>query len=259
MAGDVNTLTPQEKAQGWQLLFDGKSFDGWKNPADLSPPGDSWGIENGCLKSRSHPKLREDLFTAGTFEDFELAFEWKISPGGNSGLKYRVQDRFFIDERRLQKGEFKKFEDLANASIRSRSTKRRDATQEYVVGFEYQVIDAAHPDARRGAYYQAGALYDMLPATSHAGKAPGEFNQARVVVRGQHIEHWLNGVKVVDGRLDSAAAMAHAEERWTRTSPIYGALSGQPKKSCPITLQNHNDEAWFRSIKIRRLSAQSAK
>lgn len=254
LAADPNTLTPEEKAQGWQLLFDGKTFQGWANPGDLSPPGDSWVIEDGCLKSRSHPNLREDLFTTSTFDNFELAFEWKISPGGNSGLKYRIQDRFFVDERRLKKGEFKKFEDVANASIRSRSTKRKDATQEYIVGFEYQVIDDAnHPDARRGPFYQSGALYDMLPATRLAAKAPGEFNQARIVVRGDRIEHWLNGVKVVEGKLNSPAAMAHAEKRWTRESPIFQALSQQPKKSTPIVLQNHNDEAWFRSIRIRRL------
>ncbi|MBL8232545.1 MAG: DUF1080 domain-containing protein [Bryobacterales bacterium] len=253
-AADPNTLTPEEKAAGWKLLFDGKSFAGWVDVSKLSPPGQSWMIEDGCLKSKAKPGLREDLFTNGTYGDFELSFEWKISPGGNSGLKYRIQDRFFINEKRLKAEGFKRFEDLANDSIRSRATKRADSTQEYIVGFEYQVIDdAGHADARRGGYYQAGALYDMLATTQAAAKKPGEFNQARVVVRGNRIEHWLNGVKVVDGSLDAPDTLARAAKRWTTESPIYKALATQPRKQSPIALQNHNDEAWFRAIKIRTL------
>ncbi|MCS7024792.1 MAG: DUF1080 domain-containing protein [Bryobacteraceae bacterium] len=251
-AAEPNILTPEEKASGWRLLFDGKSFQGWIDLSTLQPPGRSWTIEDGCLKATAKPRIREDLFTTESFGDFELAFEWKISPRGNSGVKYRIQDRFFIDERRLLTGRFLRFEDLANDSIRSRATPRAQATQEYIVGFEYQVIDdEGHPDARRGAYYQAGALYDMIGASQPAAKKPGEFNQARIVVRGNHIEHWLNGVKVVDGDLDAPETLARAAKRWTAESPIYKALATQPKRRTPIALQNHNDEAWFRSLKIR--------
>ncbi|MFN9083970.1 MAG: DUF1080 domain-containing protein, partial [Acidobacteriota bacterium] len=88
-AADPNRLTTEEKAAGWKLLFDGKSMTGWNDLRRQTPPGDSWAIEDGCLKAVPHPKLREDLFTAAKFGDFELAFEWKVSPGGNSGLKYR--------------------------------------------------------------------------------------------------------------------------------------------------------------------------
>lgn len=254
LAAEPNTLSKEEKAAGWKLLFDGKSFKGWNDVSKLNPPGNSWAIEDGCLKSLAKPGVREDLFTTANFTDFELAFEWKISPGGNSGLKYRIQDRFFIDERRSKKEGFKRFEDLANDSIRTRATKRADATQEYIVGFEYQVIDdAAHPDARRGGYYQAGALYDMIATSQAAAKKPGEFNEARIVVRGNRIEHWLNGVKVVEGTLDAPETLARAAKRWTTESPIYKALANQPRKATPIALQNHNDEAWFRSIRIRPL------
>jgi hypothetical protein len=253
-SADPNTLTSQEKSAGWKLLFDGKSFAGWNDPARKVPPGDSWLIEDGCLKSRHRPKVREDLFTTESFDDFELTFEWKISPGGNSGLKYRIQDRFFVDERRLKAGQFRRFEDLANDSIKDRATKRENATQEYVVGFEYQVIDdAGHADARRGALYQAGALYGMIPASKAAAKPPGEFNLSRIVVKGTHIEHWLNGVKVIDGDLKSDGIKAYSEKRWGATSPIHLALTEQRVRSSPICLQNHNDEAWFRSIKIRKL------
>jgi hypothetical protein len=251
-AAEPNQLTPQEKAAGWQLLFDGKSLKGWEDVRKSTPPGDAWTIEAGCIKSVASPKLREDLFSVAKFGDFELTFEWKISKGGNSGVKYRVQDRFWLDESRIK--EYKKFEDLANDSVRSRKVTRKDGTQEYIVGFEYQVIDnGGHRDAQRGAYYQAGALYGMVPAAKAAAKAVGEFNVARLVVKGKHFEHWLNGEKVAEGELDGAAGLAKTADRWTKESLIYQALANQPVKQCPITLQNHGDEAWFRNIKIRPL------
>ncbi|MFN0105380.1 MAG: DUF1080 domain-containing protein [Bryobacteraceae bacterium] len=246
IAAAPNTLTKEEKAAGWKLLFDGKTMSGWE------AAGHAWIIDDGALKSVPNPKLREDLFTNETFGDFELAWEWKLEPKGNSGLKYRIQDRFFVDERRIK--EYKKFEDLANDAIRSRKTKRSEATQEYIVGFEYQMIDdAGHADAKRGAYYQAGALYSMLPAARAAAKTVGEYNQSRVVVKGNHIEHWLNGVKVVEGELDAPATLEKSAARWSVDSPIHKALASQPKKESPIALQNHGDSAWFRSIKIRKL------
>ncbi len=238
-AADPNTLTPEEKAAGWKLLFDGKSMKGWNDIRKQTPPGDSWTIEDACLKSVPHPKLREDLFTAAKYADFELAFEWKVSPGGNSGLKYRIQDRFWLDEKRIK--EYKKFEELANAYATKRDGTRSAGTQE------------GHRDAQRGAYYQAGALYGMVPAAQAAAKPVGEFNQARVLVKGKHFEHWLNGIKVAEGEMDAPAALAKTADRWTKESPIYKALANQPDKLCPIALQNHGDAAWFRSIKIRPL------
>lgn len=251
-AAEPNALTPEEKKQGWKLLFDGKSMAGWNDPAKSSPPGDSWSIDNGALKSKKNPAIREDLFTAAEYGDFELSFEWKISPGGNSGLKYRVQDRFYCDDRQVKK--YGKFETMANEAIKSRAIARAAATQEYVVGFEFQVIDdSGHADARRGALYQAGALYSMLPAAKPMAKPVGEYNLARIVVRGNKIEHWLNGVKVVDGSLADESIKTKAAARWTTDSLIYKGLAERPKKKTPITLQNHGDEAWFRNIKIRPL------
>jgi len=242
-----NTLSKQEKAAGWKLLFDGKTMKGW------SAPGDSWVIEDGALKSIPKPKLREDLISKESFGDFELSWEWKIEPKGNSGLKYRIQDRFYVNERRVK--EFgNKFENLANDAARNRQTKREDATQEYIVGFEYQMIDnEGHADARRGAYYQTGALYSMIPPSKAAAKPVGEYNLSRIEVKGKHIIHWLNGVKVAEGNLDDPKTLEKSAARWTTESPIHKALAEQPKKLCPIGLQNHGDAAWFRSIKIRRL------
>ena len=101
-----NQLSAQEKASGWQLLFDGRTFAGWEDPAKKSPPGDSFVIVDGCLKATARPRISEDLFTTDTYRDFELEFEWKIAPAGNSGVKYRIQDRVFLLD-----GNFPRFED----------------------------------------------------------------------------------------------------------------------------------------------------
>ncbi len=89
--GATNALTPEEKSAGWILLFDGKSMKGWVDPRQKTPPGDGWTIDDGCLKATSKPRYREDLFTQQTFRDFDLVFDWRISPAGNSGVKYRIR------------------------------------------------------------------------------------------------------------------------------------------------------------------------
>jgi hypothetical protein len=150
-----NRLTAAEKSAGWKLLFDGKTFRGWEDPTRKSPPGDSFIIEDGCLKSTSHPNIDEDLFTRNTWADFELELDWKISPAGNSGVKYRIQDRVFLLDEKMPR-----FEDRVNASLKNRRTDRPAKDQEYVIGFEYQITDnAANSDAKRnGQLHQTAAL-----------------------------------------------------------------------------------------------------
>ncbi len=99
-----NTLTPEENKAGWVLLFDGATFRGWRDPAKENPPGDSWVIEDGCLKTRLKPRISEDLVSAATYSDFELTFDWRISPRGNSGVKYRIQRLVFVDNSKAQEG-----------------------------------------------------------------------------------------------------------------------------------------------------------
>jgi hypothetical protein len=242
-----NQLTAGEIAGGWKLLFDGRSFAGWEDPTRKSPPGDSFVIENGCLKAVAKPRFTEDLFTTAAYRDFDLEFDWKIAPAGNSGIKYRIEDRVFVSETQLPK-----FEDQVNASVKKRSG--RIAGQEYVVGFEYQLLDnALNPDARNGATHQAGALYDVLPPVRDATKPVGQWNHSRLTLKGDHVEHWLNGVKVVDGSLAAPEVERAAAKRWGAGSPVYDLLVKQPRKECPISLQNHDSEAWFRNIKIRPL------
>ena len=246
-----NELTAKEKAAGWRLLFDGKTFTNWEDPAKKSPPGDSFTMEDGCLKSLPHPRITEDLFTTDTFTDFELEFDWKISPGGNSGVKYRIQDRgFVIDET----GSRTKFEDRANESFRNKRAVRPAKGQEYVVGFEYQILDnASNPDALHGATHQTGALYDMFPPAKDMTRPVGQWNHSRLLVKGDRVEHWLNGEKVVDGSLNAPEVAKGTGARWGVGSPVYELLVKQPRKACPISLQNHGSDAWFNNIKIRVL------
>ncbi len=245
-----NTLTAEEKAAGWQLLFDGRSFAGWDDPARKSPPGDSFSIEDGCFKAKANPKIDEDLFTERRFRDFELEFDWKISPGGNSGVKYLIQDHVFVTGQQRVR-----FEDQVNASLKNRPAGRPPAGQDYVIGFEYQLLDdQRNPDGRAGATHRTGALYDFVPPSSAASRPVGEFNHSRIVVRGSHVEHWLNGAKVVDASLDAPAIAADAARRWGAGSQVADLLARLPRRDCPISLQNHNDEAWFKNIKIRELN-----
>jgi hypothetical protein len=245
-----NELTPTEKKAGWILLFDGKTFDHWVDPTKKTPPGDSFVIEDGCLKATSRPKITEDLFSADTYADFELVWDWKISPRGNSGLKYRIQDHVFLPDQHLPR-----FEDNVNAALNHRRTDRPARDQDYVIGFEYQMTDnAANSDAmHNGKLHQTAALYDIFPASKDSTRPVGEFNHSRLVVRGDHVEHWLNGVKVVDASLKGPEVAASMAKRWGEGSPVYELLVKQPVKQCHISLQNHDDVAWFKNIKIRVL------
>lgn len=214
-----------------------------------NPPGDAWTIEDGSLKATANPQITEDLFTQETFGDFELAFDWRISKGGNSGLKYRIQEHLF-----LSSGHARRFEDQVNYSLRAGRVARPTKGQDYVIGFEYQLLDnQLNSDARAGLSHTAGALYDMVPPERDATLPVGQFNHSRIVLRGAHVEQWLNQVKVVDANLDSAEIKAHIAKRWTKDSPAYNLLANQPKKLCPISLQDHGDVAWFKNIKIRAI------
>ncbi len=240
----VNSLSSSDKAAGWALLFDGRSMDGWE-------ANDAWVVEDGCLKALAHPRVRRDLFTEGNYRNFELVFDWRISPQGNSGVKYRIQDRFFVEDHPAPPAP-KRFEDLANYRMANRIEEPPGHGQQYVIGFEYQVIDNSVFAPGQKTLQRAGDLYDMAGGSGVDPKPVGEWNHSRIVLRGDHVEHWLNGVKVVDTSLDAPQVRAGIEKRWGKGTPIANALE-HPKPEGRISLQNHTNEAWFRNIRIRPL------
>jgi len=254
-----NTLSAKERAEGWQLLFDGRTMNHWIDPAGEIPPGDAWSIDDGCLKAKPHPRITEDLVSQRKYRDFELQWDWKIAPGGNSGMKYRIQ-RFVVLSKQTVPAGAKRFEDKVDYAINHSTEADRskigssERAQVYVVGFEFQMIDnARHPDARRGLLYQTGALYSIMGPSQAASKPAGEFNHSLLIVKGEHVEHWLNGVKVVDTTLNTEQMKNDLATRWGANSEVYRLLVDQPVKDCPISLQNHDNDAWFRDIKIKPL------
>jgi hypothetical protein len=248
-------LSPSGRSAGWRALFDGKSFTGWDDPARKKPPGDSWTIEDGCLKALDGRRIWEDLATLDTFQDFEMTFEWKMGPGANSGVKYRVQALVFLDVSKMKPGQ--SWEEAFNYEVEHKLSDRAKLAPGArgnlaAVGFEYQLIDEErHPDARHGMDRRSGALYGLVAPSRLAARPVGEFNESRIVLSGNRVEHWLNGERVVEARLDSPEVLAGLAKRWGAASPVFKLLGGQPRKKCPIVLQNHNGEAWFRNIRLR--------
>jgi hypothetical protein len=235
----VNQLTAEEEAEGWRLLFDGSTFTGWRGIGRDDVPTEHWEIVDGAIHKIAsgdvpvapdgQPVAGGDLMTEETFENFELAFEWKISPGGNSGVKYNVSEEM--------------------------STNNPLGASNAALGFEYQVLDdEGHPDAKAGdgTNRTAAALYDLKgPIENKPLKPVGEWNEGRILVQGNHAEHWLNGVKVVEYDLDSE----DFKERFARSK--YVDIAGfADKRAGHIVLQDHNDDAWYRNIKIRVLPAE---
>jgi len=216
LAGSLTSLAAAESRR----LFDG-SPRGWRAVGGPDFPRRSWTIEDGCLKALVAKPAFQDLRTVDEFSDFELDFEWKIAPGGNSGVKYLIY-----------REDVWKPEGSEEFHARGR-------------GFEFQVADDdAEPDALAHPESRAGALYGFLAPTRHVNKAVGEFNTARIVRHGMRIEHWLNGERVVKAELDSPEIR---DMMRTRRVPV--AL---PLRS-PIVLQNHSSEAWLRNLQIRDL------
>lgn len=210
-AADTNTLTPAEKAAGWTLLFDGTSLTGWRGYKTEASAG--WSVQDGVLTCSGGRK--GDLVTAREFGNFELALDWKISAGGNSGILYRVG--------------------LGDAAP-PRS------------GPEYQLLDNAKAKDNQIPSHLAGAIYDLVVPPREAARPAGEWNRARLRVVGWKIEHWLNDVKVAEADLASPAGRELIQRSKFKTWPRFASLARGH-----IVLQDHGDQVSFRNVKLREL------
>lgn len=246
-----NTLTPAEKKDGWKLLFDGKTFRNWRNPSQEKPAGDSWAIEAGSLTTRPKPLREEDLITAKSYGDFELQFDWKVSEGANTGLKYRLQRTVYLDATQNHPFEANVQRQLDHPTFPRATLGPAVHGTEYTVAFEMQLIDdLRHPDAKKSPDRTTGALYSMMTPTKHPAHLAGEWNQARLVLKGKHFEHWINGEMALSGSLDDAAALANLKKRWENGPAVYDILANA-KSTGQFSLQHHGDKVWFKNLKIR--------
>lgn len=200
---------------GWQSLFNGTDVTGWRGFKGAAVPS-RWRVDDRAL-TLDDEGGHGDLVSVDTYGDFELELDWKIAPGGNSGIFYFVQEP-------------------------------ADAPQTYSTGAEYQLLDdARHADGKLPSH-RAGALYDLIPPSAPAANPPGRWNRARVIVRRGKIEHWLNGRKVMATTYGDSAWRAMVAGSKFRTMPGFAAT---PRGH--IALQDHGDRVWFRAIRIRRL------
>ncbi len=210
-------LSEQQKAEGWQLLFDGQSTNGWQ--IFKARENNTWEVIDGTLHCKALDESvsgvgdkRSDIMTSAEFENFELAFDWKISPEGNTGVMFRVTEEF---------------------------------EQPYYTGPEYQLMDdPAFPNETPD--HLTGSNYAMHPAGKTKIKPAGEWNSSRLIVNKNHVEHWLNGDKVVEYELNSPEWLALKKAgKWNEATGYGAATKGH------IVLQDHGSESWFRNIMIK--------
>lgn len=208
-----NTLTEAEQAAGWKLLFDGKTTAGWRSiKKPTISTTNGWVIEDGWLKKVAKAKAG-DIISTNKYENFELQWEWRIPAKANNGVKY-----FILEERGG-------------------------------IGHEYQMIDDS---TQRSPRSMTASFYDVLPRKDHQPvKLAPESNHSRLLVQGNHVEHWLNGEKVIEYECGSAEVLAAvAKSKFKNTKGFGTKVKGH------ILLTDHGDEAAYRNIKIRELAPQ---
>jgi hypothetical protein len=215
--GKKSEAVMKADTNGWTSLFDGKTLNGWRGYKKTDAADTLWKVEDGLLTVQpSHAgdtKGHRDIITTGTYQEFDLRWEWKISEGGNSGVKY-----FILED------------------------------QPSAIGHEYQLIDdERHPDAKIGPHRQTASLYDVFAAHDRPIKPAGEWNTGEVIVKGHHVEHILNGQKVLEYELNSPEIRAAiAKSKFKDIARFGTSLSGH------ILLQDHGDQVWFRKIEIKK-------
>lgn len=218
-AADLNTLTAEEKAAGWQLLFDGQTTQGWRGYKRQGMP-ESWRVENGSLLARREQgKSSGDIITLNQFDNFELSIDWKMTPGNNSGVIYRATE---------------------------------EHAEVWQSGPEFQVLDnKGHMDGLN-TLASAGGCYAVYAPAADVTRPLGQWNHARILAQGKHVEHWLNGQKVVEYDIGTDRWLAHVKtSKFFPTAYNQGNWGKAPKGH--IGLQDYGGAIEFRNIKIRPL------
>jgi len=282
-----NECTPssaEPTEEGWTLLSGPDAAKYWGAGYGKPFPRAGWKIDGVCL-ILDNPVLAPSLFSKELLRDFELAFEWKIEPGVNSGVKYgcvpgvrHPQAQYVVGIRAGIAGVFL----LLTAAVALWVRSRRWVFQKqapfwagavvscllasmtigaaigalsiyleaanFPAGLEYQIIDRSHPDATSNPTHRTAALYDLLPAPAAQPKPAGQFNQARIRVSGDQVEHWLNGLKVLEYRLGSSELRAAIS-----ASKFHAVSSLAEKTEGLLELQNHGGRVYFRNLRAKRL------
>ena len=213
----LNQLSPEQVAEGWYLLFDGETMKGWR--FYQNKPNNSWEIVDGVLHCKPFDgnENRADLVTQEQYKNFEFVFDWKVPKGGNSGVMYRVTEEF---------------------------------NEPYLSGPEYQLIDdLGWPGDPLKDSQLTGSNYDMhaTPKDKLMNSA-GEWNTSKILINGNHVEHWLNGRKLFDYELQSDDwKKLKKNSKWNDAKGYGMAEKGH------IALQDHGQEVWFRNMMIRPL------
>lgn len=211
----ANTLTEQQKKDGWKLLFDGRTTDGWRAYNGDKMP-EKWKVADGVLVFDPDAEGSSgDIITNDEYDNFELTVDWKISKGGNSGIMYHV----------VEKGKYP-----------------------WLTGPEYQLLDNAGHSDGRNPLTSAASCYALYAPSKDVTKPVGDWNQTRLIINGPHVEHWLNGVKVADYEIGSDDWQKRVQaSKFHRMPDFAKAAKGH------IDLQDHGDRVEFRNIKIRVL------
>lgn len=217
----------------WKPLFDGKTTAGWRTQSKEAFPAHAWNIEEGALHSiPTAPRV--DLSTAGNYRNFECEFEWKIAKGANSGVKYLV---FGMRQNPL--------------------VGRIDPEVPKALGLELQLIDDANvADAKLHPSHATGALYLFRAASNMPPLPVDTWHTARIVVRGRHVEHWLDGQRVMVADLESEEIRKamEAQPRPDIPKPRHlDELKAHPERRYPLVLTHHGGHAWYRNLRIREL------
>ncbi len=215
-ASAQNQLTKSEQQQGWQLLFNGKTTQGWHTylKTNVEP---AWKVANGVLQLNPKAEGQGDLLTDKEYENFELSLEWNIAEGGNSGIIFGVHE---------------------NPAFKAT----------YDTGVEMQVLDNKNAEDNKKANHLAGSLYDMKAPAQDVAKPAGEWNLVKLRKQNGHLTFWLNNVKIVETQMGSDEWKTMIENSKFKTWKNFAAY---PKGH--IALQDHGFQVSFRAIKIRQL------